>query len=459
MKNIHLGYIFMAVVIIAIIFSYFTWFNETPVELTNSLPVESHGNTYYVSTNGDDSNQGTVESPWRNPVTSTGKLKVGDTLIIKKGEYRLNSTEGPIKPPSGVDKNWITIKGENGAILVGTDNLQCALDISGCSYLNIDRLEIKSDKTEFRDGIAASGDPVNQIVIQNVHIHHLDEFGIDLNDINNLRILNCKIEYCGYGSIGGPKGNAGGWRNILINNCTLSYSGHYYQGGDGSKSAYDRPDGFGIETSQGPITIQNTISEHNKGDGLDSKAENTLIKNCIVDNNNCDSVKLWGTGSKLENCLIYGRGDGNTEITPWSPVVISSEKANANFQLDHVTVDDFTGNNYLMHVQYDHQQTPVKLIVKNSIFSGRGDSSPIFLAGSVQYNFENNLFFMIKSSFVIDIGGKQLTPSHLTELGPGNIYDDPKFTDTGFGNIGNYRLQSGSPAGSRGVDYSKLPLT
>jgi hypothetical protein len=72
----------------------------------------------------------------------------------------------------------------------------------------------------------------------------------------------------------------------------------------------------------------------------------------------------------LKIVFIYGRRDGNTEITPWSPVVISSEEAKANFQLDHVTVDDFTDNN-----------------------------------------------------------------------------------------IGNYRLQSGSPANSRGVNYSKLPLT
>ncbi|MCE5214157.1 MAG: right-handed parallel beta-helix repeat-containing protein [Methanobacterium sp.] len=460
MKNGKYLPILIVIIITLFISAYFYWFNYSPPDEKGiSVPVEGYGTTYYVSTSGDDSNSGTVESPWHDPVKSALKLKPGDTLIIKKGEYSLASADGPIRPSSGVDKNWITIKGENGAVLVGTDNLQCALDISGCSYLNIDGLEIKSDNTQFRDGITASGDPINQIIIQNVYIHHLDEFGIDLNDINNLRILNCKIEYCGYGSIGGPQGNAGGWRNIMIDNCTLSYSGHYYHGGDGSKSAYDRPDGFGIEASKGPITIQNTISEHNKGDGLDSKAENTLIKNCIVDNNNCDGVKLWGTGSRLENSLIYGRGDGNSEPTPWSPIVISSENANANFEIDHVTVDDFVGNNYLMHVQYDHQQTPIKLTVKNSILSGRGDSSPIFLASSVQYTFENNLFFILKSSFVIDIGGKQITTTQIGELGPGNIYDDPRFIETGFGSVGNYRLQNGSSAGNRGVDYSKLPLT
>jgi hypothetical protein len=177
-----------------------------------------------------------------------------------------------------------------------------------------------------------------------------------------------------------------------------------------------------------------------------------------VDNNNCDGVKLWGTGSKIENCLIYGRGDGNKEATPWSPIVISTENANSNFEIDHLTIDDFVGKNYLMHVQYDHKEIPIKLTVKNSILNGRGADSPIFLGSSVQYYFENNLFFMLNNQFFIDIGGKQLSPSQIGELGSGNIYADPKFTNPGFGNIGNYTLQSGSPAGDRGVDYSKLPL-
>ncbi len=176
---------------------------------------------------------------------------------------------------------------------------------------------------------------------------------MNIQDVEYLEILNCKIEYCGFGALGGPLGNFGGWKNVKIKNCKLSYSGHYYQGGDGSSRPYDRPDGFGIEPSDGPIEIVDTIVEHNYGDGIDSKAENTYIHRCIVANNSCDGVKIWGNNSKIENTLIYGRGDGNPQETPWAAIVIDQvEKKNSVFEIVNVTVDDFLGKNYLMYVQY-----------------------------------------------------------------------------------------------------------
>ena len=104
------------------------------------------------------------------------------------------------------------------------------------------------------------------------------------------------------------------------------------------------------------------------GDGIDSKAENTYIHNCIVANNFCDGVKIWGNGSKIVNTLIYGRGDGNISATPWSPIVVDVEKPYSTVKIIYVTVDDFAGNNYIMHIQYDRPEIPITLIVKNCIF-------------------------------------------------------------------------------------------
>lgn len=110
-------------------------------------------------------------------------------------------------------------------------------------------------------------------------------------------MIGCRIEYCGITGIGGPPRQFGGWRNVEIVSRTLAYNGHYYQGrfyqgpySDPRQEEQwpDRPDGFGIEESDGPILIKNTISMHNRGDGLDSKARNTTIEECIVANN-------WGT--------------------------------------------------------------------------------------------------------------------------------------------------------------------
>jgi hypothetical protein len=411
-------------------------------------------NIYYVSPAGNNSNPGTLDKPWATPGYGSRQLKPGDTLIILGGRYILSQYDDDIIIPqhSGNPNAWITIKGEEGnrPVLAGRDNLLTAIDISGKSYIRLENLEITSDNgAQFRDGIEALGESISNIIIKDVYIHHMDEFGINIKDVNGLQIIDSRITHCGFGAIGGPAGDEGGWRNVMILRCNLSYSGHYYQGTPGP-GPYDRPDGFGIEESDGPVEIAYTIVEHNRGDGLDSKSANTYIHHCIVANNSCDGIKLWGNNSKLENTLIYGRGDGDTAETPWSPIVISTETSNSNFKIINVTVDDFAGGNYLMHIQYDYQSTPINLTLRNNIFRGIGESSPIFISSGTRLIADHNLFYTPKSDFVLDYGGRIYTASNINSLGSGNLYGDPLFVSPAFGTTGDYHLKSGSPAIDKG---------
>jgi len=408
------------------------------------------GNVYYVSPTGSNSNPGTLDRPWATPGYGSRQLRPGDTLIILGGRYILSQYDDDIIVPqySGNPNAWITIKGEEGdrPVLAGRDNLLTAIDLSGKSYIRIENLEITSDNgAQFRDGIEALGESISNIVIKNVYIHHIDEFGINIEDVNGLQIIDSQITHCGFGAIGGPEGDEGGWRNVLIRGCSLSYSGHYYQGTPGP-GPYDRPDGFGIEASNGPIEIAYTIAEHNRGDGLDSKSANTYIHHCIVANNSCDGVKLWGDNSKIENTLIYGRGDGDTSETPWSPIVISTETSNSRFEIINVTVDDFVGRNYLMHVQYDYPSTPVNLTLRNTIFRGVGENSPIFISARTNLTADHNLFYMPNSEFILVHGDIVYNASNINSLGSGNLYGDPLFVNPAFGTAGDYHLKNGSPA-------------
>ncbi len=420
------------------------------ITLTASLP-----DTYYVAPWGGDNNPGTRDKPWKSPRLATRRMKPGDTLVILEGKYVLSEYDADIlMPPSGRADAWTVVRGEGSKrpVLAGRDNLLTAIDLSGKSYVRIENLEITSDEgAQFRDGIEALGGPVSHVVLKDLHIHHVDEMGINIADAEDLKIINCSITHCGFGSIGGPKGEHGGWRNVLIQDCYLAYAGHYYQGGPGP-SPYDRPDGFGIEPSKGPVEIARTVVEHNRGDGLDSKADNTYIHGCVVANNFADGVKLWGPGSRLENTLIYGRGDGSSQVTPWSPIVISSERP-GRFEIVGVTVDDQVGGNYIMHVQYDYD-VPIELSVKNTIFSGRGPDSPIFVRKGVKFEFDGCLFYFPKSGFVLTVGEEQYGPKDVSKLGR-NFYGDPMFVRTGFGDEGDYHLRKGSPAIDSGV---KVPL-
>ncbi len=379
---------------------------------------------YYVAPDGDDGNPGTAERPFRTIALAVSRLQPGDTLVVRAGAGRLRP------------------------VIAGENNLYCAFDLSGCQYLRIENLEITSTgEHRFREGFSGTAAPVAHLELRNLKIHHLDEFGIDIGDALDLQIVNCSITYCGFGSIGGPAGQAGGWREILIDGCDLSYSGHYYQGGDGSRRPYDRPDGFGIEASAGPIEICRTTATHNCGDGLDSKAERTCIHECLVANNACDGIKLWGDSSRIENCLIYGRGDGNTTITPWSPLVISTERRDASFEIINCTVDDSLGGNYLLHVQYDQPDLPVRLKIVNTVFSSRGTNAPaVWLAPAVSSDLHHNLFFSPQEERILIQGERTFTRNEVSQLGTGNLYADPQFVRPAWGTEGNYHLSAGSPA-------------
>lgn len=395
----------------------------------------NYSGQYYVSPYGDDSNAGTKDKPFKSISYGVTHLQPGETLVV------LAKNVGEIP------------------IIAGENNLISAFDISNCKYLRIENLEITSNNgREFREAISGTGGPVEHIILKDLNIHNIDEFGIDIGDAFDLQLLNCNITYCGFGCIGGPAGQQGGWRKILIKDSDLSYSGHYYQGGDGSNRPYDRPDGFGIEESEGPIEICNTSSTHNYGDGLDSKAKRTYIHECVVANNSCDGVKLWGDSSKIVNTLIYGRGDGDATTTPWSPIVISTENNNANFEIINCTVDDTVGENYIMHVQYDFENVSVNLKIVNTIFSSRGDNAPIiWLGGNVNYDIRYNLFYAPKDDRVLIKGNNTYTSSQVSQIGAGNIYGDPQFNQVGWGNEGDYHLKSGSIAIDAG-DSINVPL-
>lgn len=402
----------------------------------------------------NDIHPGTIEAPWATPAHGAGQLQPGDTLIIRGGEYILQDFGlDRILPNSGSAAAWITIKGEDGfrPSLIGKNNLANAIDLSAVHYVRIENIEIKSDGTNpFRDAIA-SWQPASNIVLSKIYIHHIDGFGIDLQDIDGLSLLDSRIEYCGFGAVGGAAGTSGGWKNVLIKNCRLAYSGHYYQGTPGP-SPYDRPDGFGIEPSLGPIEIADTISTHNRGDGLDSKAERTYVHHCIVNHNSCDGIKIWGDNTVVENCLVYDTGDGDASPSPWSGIVAHSTKPNARFTVKNTVVaDNPAREGYPMYVQYDDRQVPIQLTMKNCIIShGQG---ALWIGPSVAFTSENNLFFRPDSDLPVQVADQDYTCNQIESgaLGPGNLARDPLYVAYGSADPSGYQLQKISPAVDSGT--------
>ncbi len=412
--------------------------------------------TYYVSPDGSNDNDGSKASPWASPAWATRQMAGGDELIILPGTYVLRVFDTDIlQPPSGSENQYTLIHGseQGGAVLAGADNLYSMIDLSGTHHVKIFDLEITHQNGAYaRDGINGTDAPCSDIIFRNLHIHHLDEFGINLRDVQNMLVDSCNIHHCGFGAAGGPQaGESGGWQNVQFEHSQLSWSGHYYQNGD-AENPYSRPDGFGIEPGPGPIRFVNCTLEHNVGDGLDSKSDTTIVQNCIIANNRTDGLKLWGSYGRIENTLVYGRGDGDSTPTPWSAVVIDTQSPHAEFEFVHCTIDDALGQNYCMWAQYDHPEIPIDLNMVNTIISSRGPRSAMFLGDSVNFSLSHSLFWMPENDILLQHGDTAYDETTLTGLGPHVLVADPQFLLPVWGADGDYHLSPSSPAINAGLE-------
>jgi len=84
------------------------------------VTASANAATYYVATNGSDSNPGTEAQPWRTIYYGAEQLYPGDTLLVKQGTYAPRSNTGAFYIPgiqparSGTQSQPITIKAYPG---------------------------------------------------------------------------------------------------------------------------------------------------------------------------------------------------------------------------------------------------------------------------------------------------------------------------------------------------------
>ena len=162
--------------------------------VTIQLPSRS-GVTYYVSTNGSDSNTGTQSAPWRHINYAASKAQPGDTLNVAAGTYN----EIVTIPNSGNSTSgYISFVGQTGAIVdgtglsVGSTGQTGLFSLEGAhSYIIIRGFEIRnfssSSKGKVPVGIDFEGSGSN-IEFLNNHIHNIVQTLSSCNSANALGV-------------------------------------------------------------------------------------------------------------------------------------------------------------------------------------------------------------------------------------------------------------------------------
>jgi len=169
------------------------------------------GNTYYVSTSGNDSNPGSFDQPWRHIQHAADLVQAGDTVYVRQGVYREVVT---MKSSGSSTAGFITFSSYPGelATLDGTGqripNQQWGLfTIQSLSYIVINGFEIRNYKTtkvaDVPIGVWLFGQGSNLQIVNN-HIHN-----IETNAPANPKL--CNTDAFGltvYGTVGNQSINA-----------------------------------------------------------------------------------------------------------------------------------------------------------------------------------------------------------------------------------------------------------
>lgn len=263
--------------------------------------------TYYVSNNGNDDNDGSMDQPFKTFSAAATRAQAGDLILIAEGVYQ--------------EMLDITRSGEADAPIV----FQADQDA-----------DVRIDATGLRHGVIiwdADHIVVRNLTIENalgtgIHIHdHQDGHGADANRIEGNTIRQCGTE--GYNGI-----YVGGHNNLVIDNHVIN---------NGRKSTDSGNSGHGIYVLGNGNRIQRNTIQGNARTGIRLEGEKNIFEGNVIENNLEFGITIWvdapmkGEGLEIRhNTLrnnqrggisVYGQGDGEK---PQNVLISSNAIVNEN---------------------------------------------------------------------------------------------------------------------------------
>lgn len=429
----------MVVIVMKIMFSGLNGLLATPVQA---------GNSYYVATNGSDSNPGTESQPFATLSKAVSQVEAGDTVYVRGGKYSLQN--GVWIGKSGTSSAHIVFQSYPGetAILDGK-NMPDNNDVLtlGGEYIDIKNFEARNAT---RIGINIWGG--KHIQILNNIVHDSKGAGILMSYTDSSKITDILVD-----------------GNTVYNNC-LNNS-------DRTKSE-GWPSGIAAD-GDGDIRITNNTVYNNYGEGIGSWASDGLISgNRVYDNYSVEVYLTNTTNTTVEKNLIYTLNNSKFYRfnQPASGIQLANEgttnKLDKNRIINNIVIGGREGLSYysiygyggglkntiianntfykatrpLVLIEQDagHKNT----VIANNIFYQTGDIAMTDVETTSGLSFRNNVWY----------GGEAGSAS-----GNGDVNADPLLVNPGTTVASDYKLKAGSPAIDAGsklnqvaTDYTEL---
>lgn len=236
--------------------------------------VQLSGNTYYVSTTGNNGNSGTIGSPWLTWQKAFSTAIAGDTVYFRGGVYPMPVTNGmgfgitnsgtysdpicfynyPDEIPILDGSNVYSTTGANFGIRVYNPSTTRGV---GLQYIHFKGLELRNfwqgghESLPITVGISMDG--FSNVTFENMSIHNIGGRAVDVNNFDTIRVINSDMyEICDTlgampGNWGSPLGINNAY-NLVGNRALYSYVYVY-----GSRSWNCSDNGFTFTSNVGYI--------------------------------------------------------------------------------------------------------------------------------------------------------------------------------------------------------------
>lgn len=252
--------------------------------------IATHAATYYVATNGNNSNPGTSSQPWRTIAYAVSKMGAGDTTYVQGGTYK----EGEIRfVRSGTQSAPIKLLNQSGQFPV----IDC---IDKNKYHRIILLG---------SGSTPSSRVIGWVTIEGFEIRNCYN-GIKFENASNLTIRRNWIHDNSPGS-----GILGFGTRVLIDRNKINHntSGHGIYGSGTAFTItnnliYDNRS-YGIQLNGSSSSQYN--SSYHAGPDYALSANWSIINNTFAYNVGKSGIVVWGStckNARIENNIFYENG-------------------------------------------------------------------------------------------------------------------------------------------------------
>ncbi|HEY9649299.1 MAG TPA: right-handed parallel beta-helix repeat-containing protein, partial [Coleofasciculaceae cyanobacterium] len=422
----------MVIILLKIMFSGLNGLLATPVQA---------GNSYYVATNGSDSNPGTESQPFATLSKAVSEVEAGDTVYVRGGTYYLKN--GVWIGKKGNSSAHITFQSYPGetAILDGKkmsdDN--DALTLGG-EYIDIKNFEIRNTT---RMGINIWGGKHVQIL--NNIVHDSEKTGIFMGYTDTSQLTDILVD-----------------GNTVYNNC-LNNSDR--------KKSEGWPSGIAAD-GDGDIRITNNKVYNNYGEGIGSWMSDGLISgNTVYDNYSVEIYLTNTTNTTVEKNLVYTLNNANFYRFDQAASGIQlanegqSNKLDNNRIINNIVIGGREGLSY--YSSYGYGGGLKNTIIANNTFYKA--TRPLLLieedAGHKNTVIANNIFYQTGDVAMTDVEATSGLKFHNnvwyggeagSASGKDDVNADPLLVNPGTTVASDYKLKAGSPAIDAGSKLNQV---